>query len=170
MRRLSLEELQGLTRLGGVLAKQARQEILKRTSGATRGGRKGGKRRKDPEGDQQRAYLARLEAELPQVRAHTFAVPNERISPGMGGRLKALGASSGVMDLLCILPPPSGLWRGMALEFKAPGREGERDGGRSPAQVEWAERFIFCGWFYRVVYTADSAMLAAHECYSGGGF
>lgn len=169
MSRRTLDQLQALARAGGPEAREARHELLLRASGQ-RGGRSSGrKRRGDPEGEAQRTYLALLEMEMPLVYAYTFSVPLERVSKGMTGRLKALGARPGIMDLLCILPPPSGLWVGMALEFKAEGREREREGGRSPAQVEWAEKFIAARWFYRVVYTADQGMEAARECYGGGG-
>jgi hypothetical protein len=152
----TLEELQEKARGRGPEAKEARKQLLSahslNNSRATPR-----KRRKDPEGVEQRAYLDRLKWERPVVYEHTFSVPNERASKGEAGRLKALGVKTGIPDLLCILPSPSGVWRGLALEFKAPGREGERDGGRTPTQVEWGERFEAAGWLYAVVYSAASA-------------
>lgn len=158
----SLKELQAIAKGRGPEAKAARKAIMNGGSLINSGGRvRKGKRRNDPEAKEQKAYLGRLKWTKPDVYACTFSVPNERSLKGEAGRLKPLGVKSGIPDLLCILPPPSGRWRGMALEFKAPGRQGEHEGGRSPLQVEWGERFeVLAGWFYRVVYSADEAWAA----------
>ncbi len=161
----TLKELQAIARGRGPGAKAARKAIMNGGSLINSGGKtRKGKRRNDPEGQEQRAYLDRLKWERPDVYACTFSVANERMSKGEAGRMRALGVKSGIPDLLCILPPPSGRWRGLGLEFKAPGRQGEHEGGRSPLQVEWGDRFGgIAGWFYRVVYSADEAWAAMLE-------
>lgn len=162
----SLKELQRIARARGPEAKAARKAILMNEGSLINciGGHSKKKKRNDPEGAEQRVYLDRLRWTRPDVWACTFSVANERMSRGEAGRLKALGVRVGIPDLLCILPSPSGRWRGMALEFKAPGRERQARGGRTVAQVEWGERFeVVAGWFYRVVYSADEAWAAMLE-------
>lgn len=162
-----LKELQRLSRGRGAAAKAARKQLLIASTLGEKCSLKGEKSRKkkrdDPEAQHQRAYMQRLAVERPEVWANTFCVPNERKSKGEAGRLRAQGAKSGVPDLLCILPSPSGRWPGMAQEFKAPGRERKRDGGRTPLQVEWGDRFEAARWFYRVVYSQDEAWAAMLE-------
>lgn len=72
-----------------------------------------------------------------------------------GGRMKAEGVRSGVPDMMLPVPVnclPSigsvgmGCKHGLYIELKKPGRERERDGGRSDVQVEWQRKLVRQGY------------------------
>lgn len=54
--------------------------------------------------------------------------------------MKAEGLKAGVPDMM--LPVPKFIYAGLFIELKKPGRERERDGGRSEQQVEWARALL----------------------------
>ncbi len=66
------------------------------------------------------------------------AIPNggER-NPIVAGRLKSEGVRSGVHDVF--LPVTCGVYAGLYIEMKKPGREREKNGGMSDDQVEFRD-------------------------------
>ncbi|MDE2099041.1 MAG: VRR-NUC domain-containing protein [Patescibacteria group bacterium] len=72
-----------------------------------------------------------------------------------GARLKAIGMSPGLPDLLLFDPPPlyTHMYRGAAIELK------RRKGGRvSETQRDWLERLRLRGWAVAVCEGADAAI------------
>lgn len=88
-----------------------------------------------------------------------FHVANERrTSARNGAKLKAMGVSAGVPDLIIVPPAKTlGQWTyahtlPYALELKA-------DRGRlSDAQKQWLEHFKACGWHTAVTYGLTEAI------------
>ncbi len=80
-----------------------------------------------------------------------FHVANERrTSPRQGSKLKAMGVSAGVPDIIAVMPT---LGRGpFALELKT-----ER-GRLSDAQRNWLETLSECGWDVACTYGLREAM------------
>lgn len=79
-----------------------------------------------------------------------FHVANERrTSPRQGAKLKAMGVSAGVPDLILVSTAPFGTY---ALELKA-------DKGRlSDAQREWLDTLRHVGWSTAVTYGLREAL------------
>lgn len=78
-------------------------------------------------------------AELRAAGRLFFHVPNEiKVAPQYRAKLKRLGVSAGVPDLIIVTPNRCG--RPSALELKS-----ER-GGLKAHQREWLERLGACGW------------------------
>lgn len=87
-------------------------------------------------------------------------VPNgERRDAVTGARLKRLGTSAGMPDLLVFSSPPKRPdARGVALELK------RRSGGKvTPEQRAWHARLEACGWVVRVVRGFDEARALLDE-------
>lgn len=78
-----------------------------------------------------------------------FAIPNggDR-RPSVAAAMKAEGVKSGVPDL-CLPVARQGSYgdwsHSLWIELKLPGRERERDGGRSESQVAWHKRLVSQG-------------------------
>lgn len=83
----------------------------------------------------------RIVAELRKAGVHFWHTPNEsKATPAYRAKLKALGLSPGVPDLVIITPPPCGGYVGAALELKA------EKGRLSESQKEWLKVFEGYGW------------------------
>ncbi len=75
-------------------------------------------KRLNDESQEQIASLQWLELQYPELRAHTFHVPNERkAKPLTGLILKTMGVRSGVSDLF--IAYPVGRYHGMFVEMKS---------------------------------------------------
>src|SRR5512138_903031 len=91
-------------------------------------------------------------AKLREAGVPFFHVANERrTTPRQGAKLKAMGVSAGVPDIIAVMPAAVG--RGpFALELKT-----ER-GRLSPAQRKWLETLQACGWQVACTYGLAEAM------------
>lgn len=81
-----------------------------------------------------------------------------------GGRMKAEGVRSGVPDVMLPVPvynqPNAALilrYPGLYVELKKPGREREKDGGRSEQQVEWHAALVRQGYAVATAYGWQAA-------------
>jgi hypothetical protein len=89
-----------------------------------------------------------------------------------GGRMKAEGVRSGVPDMMLPVPVRHTalgmiIYPGLYLELKKPGREREKDGGRSDVQVEWQRRLLGQGYAVVTAYGWQAAAQALGD-YLGG--
>jgi hypothetical protein len=80
-------------------------------------------------------------------------VPNERKDVKIAGKLKRLGVSRGVPDILIFTPPPAGGYAGAAIEMKRKGYSRLSD-----AQKFWQHRLRENGWFADMTRGADEAI------------
>lgn len=106
------------------------------------------KKRNSPEEDLQRACVewAELASGRHPLLRRLIHVPNGgKRSKGEAGKMKAMGVKKGVPDLL--LPLPSGIYPGLAIELKAPG------GKTTIEQDEWLADFSRAGWLTGVCYS-----------------
>ena len=95
------------------------------------------------------------------------AVPNggdRKMS--VAASLKAEGVKRGVPDL--VLPVPMGAYHGLYIEMKVPGRETQKDGGRSPEQVKWHQRLRALGYAVATAYGWQAACWVIFTYYTGG--
>lgn len=97
---------------------------------------------------------------LPQTRL-LYAIPNggDR-ARHVGAAMKAEGVKRGVPDLM--LPVPVGLYHGLYIEMKIPGRERTKDGGRHAEQVTWCRDLIEQGYAVVVAYGWRAAVWALY--------
>lgn len=80
-----------------------------------------------------------------------FHVPNGGLRDKItAGRLKACGAKAGVPDV-CV-PIPCGQYHGLYIEFKKPGEETKKNGGKSDDQVKWQKFLQSQNYGYFVAY------------------
>lgn len=94
-------------------------------------------RRQKPE---ERIHV-KIVAELRRAGVHFWHTPNEsKATAAYRAKLKALGLSSGVPDLIIVTPPPCGGFVGAALELKA------EKGRLSDTQKEWLQTLSGYGW------------------------
>lgn len=94
-------------------------------------------RRQKPE---ERIHV-KIVAELRRAGVHFWHTPNEsKATAAYRAKLKALGLSSGVPDLIIVTPPPCGGFIGAALELKA------EKGRLSDTQKEWLQILGGYGW------------------------
>ena len=93
----------------------------------------------------------------------THAIPNgaklmgtgTQVGKIEGGKMKAEGLRSGVPDVMCPVPrqrAPMGLYHGLYMELKKPGREDEKFGGRSMEQVQWQRDLLQQGYAVATCY------------------
>ncbi len=124
-----------------------------------------------------RGYAAKrmqLEGDAPRPELRLMhAIPNGGKRDGVtAARLKAEGVKAGVLDVF--LPHPEaflyplhngtnvptkeqGLYMGLYIEFKEPGRKTHKNGGLSDAQLEFMEAVREQGYCCRVAYTWQEA-------------
>lgn len=82
-----------------------------------------------------------------------FSVPNEgKRSVRLAARMRAMGLTPGVADLIIVRNPT------LAIELKAAHRFKERNGGLSPAQVAWQLAARANGWVVITAYGAKDAI------------
>ena len=109
--------------------------------------------RQRSEEDEQRDVVAWRDANAaarPELRLLVH-VPNGEYRPrATAGRLRALGTTAGIPDLLLL--SPSGPWCGLAVEMKA----GEND--LSPVQAQALRLLQAAGWAVDVCWTARQAV------------
>lgn len=90
-----------------------------------------------------------------QLRLHDVAFfhpPNgSKAAPQYRAKLKRLGVSKGVPDLVIVTPPSTG-HVGAVLELK------KRGGRLSPDQRAWLDVFEACGWATATAYGYDQAI------------
>lgn len=105
----------------------------------------------------QRAYFCwcNQQTEDPRLK-RCFAIPNggER-NKAVASRLKSEGVKSGVPDVF--VPIPVGIYHGLYIEFKKPGREKHKNGGLSDEQSDWKEYFLSQNYGYFVAYSYGQA-------------
>jgi hypothetical protein len=116
-----------------------------------------------------------------------YAIPNGAKLKGIGtdegraegGRMKAEGVRSGVPDMM--LPVPRvlsaqnrpyhvscpGWYPGLYVELKKPGREREKDGGRSPEQVDWQRKLLRQGYAVVTAYGWQAAAWTLADYFAG---
>lgn len=89
----------------------------------------------------------------------TFAVPNGgQREAHVGASMRAEGVKPGVPDIM--LPIPRGGYHGLWIELKLPGRERQKDGGRSEKQVQWHKRLAAQGYAVVTAYGWQAACWA----------
>ncbi len=95
----------------------------------------------------------KVASELRKAGVAFIHCPNEgQVKPQYGAKLKRLGVSSGVPDLMLITPPPCGGYPAAALEIK-------RRGGRlSATQREWLNTMASYGWATACEYGLDDCL------------
>lgn len=94
----------------------------------------------------------RIVGELATAGVAFFHVANERrTSQREGAKLKRMGVSPGVPDIVIVTPPPCGGYVAAALELK-------REGGRpTKEQLHWLGVMRSAEWATAVVYGLDDA-------------
>ena len=104
-------------------------------------------------------YFRYMHREFAPLLVH---VANERrCSVRQGARLKAMGVTAGVADLLLFVP--RGGWHGLCLEVKT------EKGRQRETQKEWEEAVTAQGYLYLIVRSTDEARKVL-ETYLKGGF
>ncbi|MEP7339343.1 MAG: hypothetical protein ABI977_16520, partial [Acidobacteriota bacterium] len=89
--------------------------------------------------------------------ARMYAVPNGGSRNAMeAASLKAEGLLPGVSDI--VLPRPLRGYHGLYIELKDLGRESEKDGGLSPAQLTFLQGVSEDGHFSAVAYGSNQAI------------
>lgn len=89
----------------------------------------------------------------------TFAVPNGgQREAHVGASMRAEGVKPGVPDIM--FPLPRGGYHGLWIELKLPGRERQKDGGRSDKQVIWHKRLAGQGYAVVTAYGWQAACWA----------
>lgn len=104
-------------------------------------------------------------ATMKVIQAMAFAVPNGGAREAhVGAAMRAEGVKPGIPDI--VLPLRRSGYGGLWVELKLPGREREKAGGRSPAQVTWHERLAREGYAVVLAYGWQAACwaLVAYEC------
>lgn len=105
------------------------------------------------------AIQAEVVKQLRRAGVACFHVPNEsKSSPQYRSKVKALGLSKGVPDLIIVTPPP--IWptaRGAVLELKTV------SGRASPEQRAWIQTFRDCGWLAEIAKGQEAALAALRE-------
>lgn len=95
---------------------------------------------------------------IPEL-AWLIHIPNGgKRHPAIAAQLKAEGVKAGVWDYL--LPVPRNGKHGLWVEMKAPGREGEKNGGLSEQQVKFGLFVADQGYETKVLYHWHDAMAA----------
>jgi hypothetical protein len=110
------------------------------------------RKRASPEEDLQRACVAFagvLRSSHPILDYLFHPANGGKRPPGEAGKLKALGVRPGVPDLMLPLPSPSGRWRGLALELKAP------SGRLAEDQRRWLDALQMQGWLVGVIWNFE---------------
>lgn len=114
---------------------------------ASRIGRKSSRTRVQAEEMLHRAcfeWVFRQEHAHPALRWVFHTPSGGARSKGEGGKLKAMGARKGVVDVISPFPAAGG--PGLAIEIKAPKAKA------TPEQKEFLERAASCGWVHGVCY------------------
>lgn len=92
-----------------------------------------------------------LQAQTMPELAWLLHIPNGgKRHPAIAAQLKAEGAKAGVWDYL--LPAARNGKHGLWIEMKAPGREGEKDGGLSEQQVKFGLFILSQGYEAKILY------------------
>jgi hypothetical protein len=88
-----------------------------------------------------------------------------------GMRMKQHGVKNGLPDILIF--EPEGLFSvskrngfgdrkaGLAIELKTGKNK------PTPAQLEWRDKLVSCGWLWVVAYSVDDVLAVLRECYPG---
>jgi hypothetical protein len=84
-----------------------------------------------------------------------------------GGRMKAEGVRSGVPDMMLPVSVRAPFYPGLYIELKKPGREREKDGGRSDEQVKWHKLLRAQGYAVVTAYGWQAAASTLADYFAG---